>query len=90
MLPPWRRCLKERDCPAGRSSGIAGQRPCGNLRKENTLDFLKICAKMIIDRREAWVVPESKYSIGGIKNGISILFFYHERGESNAKQGSSN
>ena len=26
-------------------------------------------------------MPESKYSIGGIKNGISILFFYQERGE---------
>jgi hypothetical protein len=26
-------------------------------------------------------MPESKYSIGGIKNGISILFFYRERGE---------
>lgn len=25
-------------------------------------------------------MPESKYSIGGIKNGISILFFYNERG----------
>ncbi len=34
---------------------------------------------MIIDRRKAWVMPESKYSIGGIKNGISILFFYYER-----------
>ena len=28
---------------------------------------------------------ESKYSIGGIKNGISILFFYYERGVTNAK-----
>ena len=26
-------------------------------------------------------MPESKYSISGIKNGISILFFYHEKGE---------
>ncbi len=33
-------------------------------------------------------MPESKYSIGGIKNGISILFFTM-RGGSNAKQGSS-
>ena len=30
-------------------------------------------------------MPESKYSIGGIKNGISILFFYYERGVTNAK-----
>ncbi len=35
---------------------------------------------IIIDRRKARVMPESKYSIGGIKNGISILFFYKERG----------
>ena len=34
-----------------------------------------LCANLIIDRRKAWVMPESKYSIGGIKNGISILFF---------------
>ena len=32
------------------------------------------CASIIVDRRKAWVMPESKYSIGGIKNGISILF----------------
>ena len=34
------------------------------------------CVNIIIDRRKAWVMPESKYSIGGIKNGIAILFFY--------------
>ena len=32
------------------------------------------------DRRKAWVMPESKYSIGGIKNGISILFFTTREG----------
>ena len=37
------------------------------------------------DRRKARVMPESKYSIGGIKNGISILFFYNERGCRDAK-----
>ena len=26
-------------------------------------------------------MPESKYSIGGIKNGISILFFLPKRGD---------
>lgn len=31
-------------------------------------------------------MPESKYSISGIKNGISILFFYHERGEAMPKR----
>lgn len=34
---------------------------------------------MYPDRRKARVMPESKYSISGIKNGISILFFYPER-----------
>ena len=38
------------------------------------LKFCSGCASIIADRRKAWVVPESKYSIGGIKNGISILF----------------
>lgn len=44
------------------------------------LIFWNIRVSIIIDRRKAWVMPESKYSIGGIKNGISILFFYKERG----------
>ena len=28
----------------------------------------------LLNRRKAWVMPDSKYSICGIKNGISILF----------------
>ncbi len=39
------------------------------------LKFCFVCVSIIVDRRKAWVMPESKYSIGGIKNGISILFF---------------
>ena len=42
-------------------------------------------ANLIIDRRKAGVMPESKYSIGGIKNGISILFFTMKEGALNAK-----
>lgn len=30
-------------------------------------------------------MPESKYSIGGIKNGISILFFTMKEGAANAE-----
>ena len=30
-------------------------------------------------------MPESKYSIGGIKNGISILFFIMKEGVASAK-----
>ncbi len=41
---------------------------------EKWLKFCHVCANITIDRRKAWVMPESKYSIGGIKNGISILF----------------
>ncbi len=40
--------------------------------------FLKCLCYHNSDRREARVVPEAKYPIGGIKNGISILFFYKE------------
>mgnify|MGYP007099756793 CR=1 FL=1 len=43
------------------------------------------CGNIIIDRRKAWVMPESKYSIGGIKNGISILFFTMKEGAANAE-----
>ena len=42
------------------------------------LDFYEKRATIILDRRKTGVMPESKYSISGIKNGISILFFYHE------------
>ena len=54
-----------------------------NNKKE--LSFRDSRVSMIVDRRKARVVPESKYSIGGIKNGISILFFYNERGYEDAK-----
>ena len=54
-----------------------------NNKKE--LSFRDSRVSITIDRRKARVVPESKYSIGGIKNGISILFFYNERGYDNAK-----
>ena len=43
------------------------------------------CVNIIIDRRKAWVMPESKYSIGGIKNGISILFFTMKEGVTDAE-----
>ena len=43
------------------------------------------CVNIIIDRRKAWVMPESKYSIDGIKNGISILFFIMKEGAANAE-----
>ena len=38
-------------------------------------DLILMCANIIIDRRKAWVMPESKYSIGGIKNGYIHSFF---------------
>ncbi len=47
------------------------------IKKQLKSDFG--CANINIDRRKARVMPESKYSISGIKNGISILFFYYER-----------
>lgn len=47
--------------------------------REKRLNFCMVYVNIIVDRRKAWVMPESKYSIGGIKNGISILFFYYER-----------
>ena len=50
--------------------------------------WLKFCSvgdSIIIDRRKARVMPESTYSIGGIKNGISILFFTMKEGVTGAK-----
>lgn len=47
---------------------------------KNLLNMYENCGSLTVDRREARVVPESKYSIGGIKNGISILFFLQKGG----------
>ena len=49
------------------------------------MDKGSVCEYNKIDRRKAWVMPESKYSIGGIKNGISILFFTMKEGAANAE-----
>jgi len=46
------------------------------LRKHLLL-FLPQYAKLNLNRGKARVVPESKYSIDGIKNGISILFLFY-------------
>ena len=43
---------------------------------KKVLEFLNSGGIIILNRWKARVMPESKFSISGIKNGIPILFSY--------------
>jgi hypothetical protein len=43
------------------------------------LELLVLGVIMYMNRWKAWVMPESKYSISGIKNGIPFFFHYRSK-----------